>query len=100
MSNMLERARELEAEAKALRRQEKQFWDDVKERADEVKAFLGVGQNCENLSDGHAEAIGKAVEEICGSINDLDALKEYLNRYANAISRTQIAEDPEHVNFY
>lgn len=89
MANALERARELEAEAKALRRQEKQFWDDVKERADEVKDFLNVGQNSEILSDTHAEEIGKIVESVCGSITDLDALKEYLEKYASYIQRTQ-----------
>lgn len=90
MANPLERARELEAEAKALRRQEKQFWDDVKERADEVRAYLNVGQNVEILSDKHAEEIGKVVESVVGSITDLNALKEYLEKYASYIQRTQL----------
>lgn len=89
MANALERARELEAEAKALRRQEKQFWDDVTERADEVKTFLNVGQNSEVLSDTHAEEVGKVVESVVGSITDLDALKEYLEKYASYIQKTQ-----------
>lgn len=89
MANALERARELEAEAKALRRQEKKFWDDVKERAAEVKAFLNIGQNSEILSDTHAEEIGKIVESACGSITDLDALEEYLEKYAAHIQKTQ-----------
>lgn len=40
----LDKARELEAEAKALRRAEKEFWSDIDERKDEVIKHLGVGQ--------------------------------------------------------
>ena len=50
-TSRIDRAKELDAEAKRLRREEERFRSEVLERKDEVLKWLGVGQTSERLSD-------------------------------------------------
>lgn len=52
-SRQIERARKMEAEAKAIRRREKAFWDEVEARLDEIQERffvqkIAVGQDKKN----------------------------------------------------
>lgn len=42
----LARAARLEAEARAIRREEQAFWREVEDRLDEVKERFGLSDNC------------------------------------------------------
>ena len=83
--SLLQKAAELEAQAKALRRAEKQFWDDVEARAAEVREHLNVGHS---ISDGAdiplmrlaIEEYGIMEEELYEFITS-DAVKTYYPKW-------------------
>ena len=61
MSENINKAQRLEAEAKALRRAEKRFWSDVESREEEVLAYLDAKKKdksdilTSSYIDGYAE---------------------------------------------
>lgn len=74
----LEKAAKLEAEAKALRREEKAFKNAVMKRADEVKEWL-------NVSDKNASW----EEQICSRYN-VKSPEEKQALLAHLLSETQV----------
>ena len=49
----LDRAKQLEAEAKSIRRAERQFWSDVDSRKDEILQHWGISSGGKNV--GHSK---------------------------------------------
>ena len=45
----LDRAKQLEAEAKSIRRAERQFWSDVDSRKDEILQHWGISTGINNV---------------------------------------------------
>lgn len=67
-------AADLEAKAKAIRRQEKAFWSEVEERLDEVKERFGMSDK---------------FEEICQTYNATSD-EEKNSLYKHLVSDTQV----------
>lgn len=86
MKNALDRARELEAEAKAIRRQEQAFWEEVADRWEEIILSDKIKPL---LSDLPTFRVGEIVFDVCGDISNFDSFREYIERYRAAIQRTQ-----------
>lgn len=84
MANLnLQRAAELEAEAKALRRAEKKFWDDIEGRKEEILEHFGVGQFIEAQSDILSEvamSYGISSDELYDYITS-DSVRGFYQRW-------------------
>lgn len=80
----LEKAKEYEAKAKEIRRKEKAFWDDVKERKDEVAKFLGLTSKPAPVNPrwgNLAEAVGLNEDKLfalCASERFRKLIKSFL----------------------
>ena len=85
MNKNLQKARELEAEAKALRRAEKQFWQDIEDRKDEVIDYLNVGQNEssgeDNLMKLASEMYGISERELYDYITSDRQVRYYKSQH-------------------
>ncbi len=62
MGTAMDRAKALEAEAKAIRRAEKKFWQDVDDRREEVMEHLDVGHISEDVSDTRLKELADAYD--------------------------------------
>lgn len=77
----LERARQLEAEAKELRRQEKRFWEEVDERREEISEHLGVGQAPTDLMSNAAQLYGITAEELYAYVTSEQQVEFYFQQH-------------------
>ena len=86
MNKNLEKAKQLEAEAKELRRAEKKFWDEVSDRQDEILEFFSkknVGQKFEKMSDNKLDEAASFYGITADELFDYIISERQINYYKN-----------------
>ncbi len=73
-------AADLEAKAKAIRRAEKAFWNEVEERLDEVKDRFGLSDKFNDICRTYDARTGREISDLYNYITSSEQVKAYQSR--------------------